>query len=408
LLRGSDLTYLGSFKLPELACSTASGQPTCRSTSYMNAKGQVGALGFNPANHPLFMQGTIAGSCQDGPLVAELRIPTPVVSARLGKLKRATLLQEFADLSGGKIKQVNVGSLGVRYGGILVEGGKVYWSGYCVYDAGNAATKAFGVSGTTLSSPNSKGMYALNASCPVGAYAGLIAAIPPDWQDLFGGFTHYAGLAGPSAISRLSAGPGMICFRAAALGVTARTQSKINLYYPGGHTSTFMSLWDVNFMSQVAGGCFIDTPNRYGLLYVGTQPVGKTWYGEGHAGPGGAADPCTPNQKGMHSTGGNAAVAWVYDPNAVARRVNGGGGTGDLTPAQYYLGGGKAGLPVTGQNGKLAGSSANPLWAKDVCCNVSGFAYDPAARRLYLLETNAYRSADGYQWYPLVHVYGVR
>jgi hypothetical protein len=349
----------------------------------------------------------VAGNCQNAPLVVETSIPTPVVSASLGDLKQAALLQEFGDLSGGKIQQVNVGQLGVRYGGILMEDDTIYWSGYCVYDAGNAATKAFGVSGPTLSSPNSKGMYALNASCPVGAYAGMIASIPPDWQDTFGGFTHYAGLAGPSAISRLSAGPAMICFRAAALGVTERTRSKIYLYYPGGHTSTFMSLWDVNFMSQVAGGCFIDTPNRYGLLYVGTQPVGHTWYGLGTEGPLGETDPCAPIVKSQHSQGGNACVAWVYDPNVVARHVNDGGGTGDLTPAQYYLGGGQAGLPVMGQGGQVAGPTANPLWEKDVCCNVSGFAYDPAARRLYLLETNAYRSADGYDWYPLVHVYRV-
>jgi hypothetical protein len=406
LLRGSDLTYLGSFKVPELPRTNASGVPTCRSTSYMNDKGQVGGLGYNPANDSLFMQGTIADTCADSPLVAELSIPTPVVSANLGDLKRATLLQDFADLSGGRISQVHVGELGVRYGGILVEGDRVYWSGYCVYDARGAAARAFGVSSPTLSAPNSRGMFALKARCPVGAYAGLIAAIPPDWQPLFLGFTHYAGLNGPSIISRLSAGPAMVCFEVADLGPVPAL-AKVYLYYPGGDHATYCRLWDPNGQTQVAGGCFIDTPNRYGILYVGTQPVGQAWYGPGTGGPGGATDPCAPNQKGTHSTGGNAAVAWVYDPNVVARHVNGGGGTGDLTPTQYYLGGGQAGLPVLGQGGAAAGPSANPLWARDVCCNVSGLAYDPAAQRLYLLETNAYHSADGYERYPLIHVYAV-
>src|SRR6516225_2262452 len=50
LLQGSDLTYLGSFKVPELPRRSAACQPTCASTSYMNGKGQVGGLGFNPAN----------------------------------------------------------------------------------------------------------------------------------------------------------------------------------------------------------------------------------------------------------------------------------------------------------------------------------------------------------------------
>jgi hypothetical protein len=138
------------------------------------------------------------------------------------------------------------------------------------------------------------------------------------------------------------------------------------------------------------GSAFIDTGTKAGLVYAGYVPVGVSWYGEWQDGPGGSFDPID-HSKGGHSSGGIAPVWWIYDPAAVAANINGTGHPWSLQPAEYRLGG---------------VGSTNPYFASNIGATVNGMTYDPSSKRLYIVSADA--DQQGYDLYPLVHVYEVK
>lgn len=381
LLTGTDIIYIGSFRVPHVSFTGSN----CGSFSYAGYRAEPGGIGYNPVNNSLFLQCTIAGSCGDAPLISEVTIPTPVNSGSVNNLNTATTIQNAADITGGKYSAMESqggSSAKPRIGGVLPYNGKLYWTTYGTYDASGGIHVSHGYSSTSLSSPNAQGMFSLNGQAPSGACGGWLCDIPAEWQAAFGGYTHYCGLGGVSIISRSSSGPAMTAFNASAIGPTP-APGKTYLYYPNTHV---MQGFDANFMTQVCGSAFVDTSSRQGLLFLGMQPIGSTWYGLPNGGPGGTSDPCN-NDKGPHSSGGLQPVWWVYDPNVVSSHVNGGGATYDLVPTQYSFG------------------STNPYLNGKPCALTMGMAYDAANRKIYVLSP--FSDNTQFDYYPLIHAYQV-
>lgn len=458
----TDLTFLGSFKLPE------SGDPAAHSCSTF-AWGACnfqfpGAIGFSPAGNSgagsLFIAGAGggAGGCGQSsvPKVAEVSIPTPVISSSVGSLNAASYLQgtPFGDITGGLgvgndiTQQAGGTAQGVWLGNMFFQGGTCYWTVYVGYDNGpTVASHGYSTNPANLQSPGAHGLYTLNdsAGALVRATAGYVAEIPNDangnWQSVFGGNTHFSGLSGPSIESNEGNGPGMTCFKAADFigqsnGFAASAKSY--LYYPNSNPCT---LWDeVGFTTQLAGGVFISSVSRYGLLYWGEQATNIAWYGYpsyyGWRNDGASSFPANQDNPPIHQgfsqyatfgsvtgwpindVGAGPAPAhrywwdmltnaetgeignkgtqqdscqgawWVYDPIVVASHIAGGGHTYDLTPPQIRFD---------------SSNTTNP-WLINTRYQSLGVAYDRAHNKIYMLQGFVY-NPDTFNPYPLVHVY---
>src|SRR5262245_49633434 len=86
----SDLVYQGAFRVPQ-------GSTDQTSFSYGGT-----ALAYNPANNSLFMVGH-----EWHQRSAEISIPTIINSTNISSLTTATLRQNFADATEGKLNQIN-------------------------------------------------------------------------------------------------------------------------------------------------------------------------------------------------------------------------------------------------------------------------------------------------------------
>ncbi len=130
ILQKANLVYQGAFRLPQLPCVA----PIYACFNYGGT-----ALTYNPANNSLFVGHPY------GALTAEVSIPTPVNSANLNALSTATVLQPFADATGGKRNSANpTAANGNRIGGQLVYQDQLIVSVYSYYDgAGTQSTSHF-------------------------------------------------------------------------------------------------------------------------------------------------------------------------------------------------------------------------------------------------------------------------
>jgi hypothetical protein len=438
LLTPSDLTFRGSFRLP--TNQNPPGSPA-NSFAYMT----TGLCTFNPNGNggkgSLYISGNNAGNNVNSPLVAEVSIPTPVISNNLNSLPTAAFLQPFGDLSSGLLASVFPPSLspnGRRYGGGHIEGGKFYGSVWSYYDGNNKQFGAFFVADLSTTTPNAKGMFDLTTDILEydQGHAGWIQPIPPAFQAMFGGATHYCGLATGPISENSSAGPCVVVFKLADLGMTP-AQAEVFLYYnlsqPAG--ALYSQLWEhFYYASAVAAGtgagpvpgynvgdpipslpctyfmmnteyvsCFIDTGALYGLLFVDNNAASATsWYGLGKYTTGAAAenqppdqswvDPCNQSDKGLHSLNGTPPTFVIHDPYAIAANKNGGG-------KPWSVGG--VGQPQQPQLAPLGGPTSPNFWLSKVCARIDGGDYDQVGKALYLVQANG-NGAD-----PLVHVYGV-
>src|SRR6185295_561295 len=115
LVQPANIVYEGAFRLP----SGLNPGPTTTEWEQTNGLASFNfggwAMAFNAANNSLFLTGNNQGS-----MVAEIGVPTPVVSSDLATLNEAPYLQPFGDPTEAKIDDVNPGSTNSKkIGGML-------------------------------------------------------------------------------------------------------------------------------------------------------------------------------------------------------------------------------------------------------------------------------------------------
>jgi hypothetical protein len=373
LLQGSDLVYVRSFQIP--------------------VQYGAGALGFNPKNNSLFIGGSVAAGQQNKPLAAEVAIPTADTMAKI--------LQPFADpsrTSDTPPRQLDAvcNAQGIRLGGLCPYNDSLLWSAYGYYDATNRNRMALGRSSLNLAEPNAEGMFSLSATVdgrpvPNGAMAGWIVPIPEAWSNLFRG-THFVGLGGVPIISRTSEGCAAFGVNVTQLSTARPTPAIPYIYYPtqthkmAGFNKT-PRVWN----GEVRGLACIAGPKVKGMLFVGTQPTGKEWYGLAKIDPKNprnrnnprpelsGTDPCS-IYEGNHSQG-KMPTAWIFDPNVVA-----------AAPRPY--------APVPVQVSMGGPDSPNPH-LQPVCSTLNGIAHDPAKGLLYLRQDGKMETWVHVYKYPL-------
>jgi hypothetical protein len=256
-------------------------------------------------------------------------------------------------------------------------------SAYEYYDAaGSQVTSHFRVVASSVTGPFRVG------DAGAGFVSGYMTPIPTEWQQALGG-TALTGQCCIPIISRTSLGPAASAFNVADVGARDPVPATAVVGYPLDHPT--LGSYDAtghlfNGATSVAGVIF--PPNTRSVLFIGRQST-TFCYGEGTADPRldrhpvpreddviYCYDPTSP-YKGQHGYPYEEFV-WAYDANDLVAVKNGQQAPWQITPYATW-------------------TFALPFEVHDRL--ISGVAYDPAARRLYL----AAPFEDGEA--PLIHVF---
>lgn len=377
LLGPTDLTYLGAFKLPPGTVGTSSFDFSGPGLTYFSTHNSLFLVG-----HPFQQQ------------VAEVSIPTPVISANVASLNTAALLQTFRDVMEGRLPQIgNSPSTDTQQiGGLLSYGGRLILAAYLYYDGTGGQTKSHFTSGLVLSTLGDiNGPYQVGTLFNIspgtdntcGFLSAYLGAIPSAWQAALGGPV-LAGNGDIPIISRTSRGPSAWAIDPAKLGVVDPIPASPLVTYPSTHF--FLNQTETD---QLAGVAFPTTHRS--VLFFGSSGLGSSCYGEPTNNPALDHMPVSPGSvdiycydpalrsKGPHAFPYRYTV-WAYDANDLAAVKAGSQNPWDVQPYATWL----ITLPVSLLDQQL-----------------QGVAYDPGTNRIYCCQQYGNGSA------PLVHVFQV-
>ncbi|MBZ0269934.1 hypothetical protein K8I85_17415, partial [bacterium] len=379
LILPKDLDYLGAFRMPNDLSSSANW-----------ASGGTG-MTYRPDGDPGGSSDGFPGSLfaiGKDPLVSEVSIPTPVLSADLdpGDLPRAVTLQPMADITGGLRGAVDVDKLGgVAY--LPPRGNqttpKLYWTIYEYYNVAGDNYLSHGMSELNLSNPQPRGVWRLRTPTDPGLHsmktADYIFDIPTAWAD-----AHVGGKALVSGRHRENGafggcqGPALYAFapwQSPSLAHGTELDAVCLLLYPtgGGHFPGYCAA------DKWTGGAWMDFEDRSAVLIVGVKGTGQQFYGDGDA------SRCS-SSKGFHCDPYEAQFLF-YNPNDLAAVAR-----GDRQPWEV--------LPY-------ATIVPSDLWPQ---CMVrpNCAAFDAERGLLYVLQYNGGRiPADNGTRVTVVHVFRV-
>ena len=354
LLQKSDLRYMGAFKVPAgIGDNTFEWGGT--------------ALGLGPSGRSLYLTGH-----DHQQRSAEISIP----EVRTSGYATASLLQSWRDATEGKLGQFAPGtSDGVKIGGHLVYGGKLYITGWAYYDSGDQQRASIIERPLSLSDTGKIVGPVAVPGVRQRFMAGYMCPIPAAWQGALGGPV-LAGLPNPPIIGNGSGGPTAIVFDPANLSKTAIPllafphPSDLATLYGYQANSGTNPVW--NWLSLPRGCVFPDGTDS--VLFVGSHGAGEMYYG------GGERDPANPYY-GSHAYPYVFQV-WAYDANDLAKVRRGEAQMDKIKPYSYWT------FELPNDPGRT-----------DVKCG--GAAFDAQTRRIYVSALRCDGDA------PLIHVFEV-
>jgi hypothetical protein len=350
----SDFTYQGGFRLP----TTAQGDDFSFGGSHM---------AYNPARNSLFVNSLHHK-------VAEVTIPTPVNTNDRTQMPFASYLQPFSDPAEGHLSDIGNGAV---MGGLLVQGNRLYTSGYIYYDGDNAQRVSHFSHSTNLSEPSFSGMSQVWDTGKAGYVGGYMANIPAEWQSLLGG-PALTGQCCIPIVMRTSFGPAAFGFNPAGIGGNSAVPASPLLYYTYDHTT--LGAWDgateMYGGATLMGGAAVIAGTRT-ALFIGRIGLGKYCYGHGVNDPAldgtKAADTVTNcydpanAAKGMHGYPYRYQM-WAYDLADFAAVKSGAKQPWDVVP--YAI------IPFD-------------LPTQEPTVQIGGVAYDPQRQLLYVAQSFA-------------------
>jgi len=356
----SNLVYQGAFRVP---------QGSTDQTSY-NYGGT--ALGYNSSNNSLFMVGHDWYQRS-----AEISIPTIINSTNISSLNTATLRQNFADATEGKLNQINPNDTNSKkVGGQLVYNSKLYVSAYSYYDgAGTQSSSHFARPIDLSTTGQVTGPVRVGSQYP-GFVSGYMTQIPSEWQSLFGG-PALTGNCCNSILSVQSNGPAASVFNPSNVGVVNPVPATPVVGYP---SSNPLSGWNTtnpyfNGTTRVTGIVF--PSGTQSVLFFGRHGVGTFCYGGGAE----CNDPAD-SSKGTHAYPYKYQI-WAYDANDLLAVKNG-------TKQQWEP------RPYAVWNFNLPFESTNGAH------KIGGVDYDPSTGRIYVAQ-----GCEDANCGPIIHVFEV-
>jgi len=376
LLQSSDVTYVGSFRVPH-----GSYGPS----SFESGGGQAA---YYPAHNSLFLTGPINTF-----YVAEISIPAPKTGSLSG-MNTATVLQNFSDPTEGRSGNIMAGggccvANGVKPGGLLVYNNKLIGTSFSYYDPEPYyAVRSHYTSGLTLSANDGAGMFEMSGlpltregTHGASFASGWMAEIPSAYQSALGA-THITGNGSLNKINRTSWGPSAFAANLGQLGSTVPLLATPLFYYTEAHPSigqwnggsgTYQTVWNG---TGIIRGMAWPSGSR-SILYIGLVGTGPFCYGTGDE----CGDPASPN-KGNHAYPYIYWV-WAYDANDLVAAKNGTKRPWQVVPYATW---------------ELVSPFGFTVYAD---MGAGGVAYDPGTKRLFVAQPQA----DGS--FPVVNVYSV-
>jgi hypothetical protein len=345
LVTASDLTYLGSFTLPN---TDGTGTP---GDSDLLQYGGYG-LGIGASNTLYY------GCYAEADTIARVTIPAIGATASI-----VTPCQVVPNLKA--IDSFDGGAY--TLGGTLWWNGRLILSAHAYYDADidAVASHFYGPSVTGLLGPVTL------TDGPPGIKGGSMVKIPDDWQSDMGG-PALTGLWGVSIVSRSSYGPSFSSFDPDDVGVVDGVPSTTLCRYT--NTTQFTT----NFWEGVGIGSLAWPSGYRSVLCIQSVGTGTPCYGTGGASGGTCYDPAR-SANGYHAYPYVLRV-YVYDANDLALVQTGALDPWQVLPSTYF-----------------------DLFDPVIVSGAAEFrsaAYDDTTRRWYIVG-----QAGGNQ--PRVHVYEV-
>jgi hypothetical protein len=397
LVQQSDLEYLGAFRVPS-------------SDNY----GFGGfALGFNAAGNgglgSLYMAGPL------GRTMGEFSIPALVNATgtnNLASLNFASRIQAPVDAGNSEFTAEMV----PEQGGARVFFGAYPYNGALITAvSGPYVTSDFPQTKSHLRRPltlTDTSNYSLRAVAGPSPYqnlryfAGYMMNVPQEWRALLGA-PAITGNVASSIVSNASDGPSALAFDPDAL-IAGDIVGQPLMHYPANtlfdwpanvNTGVTATLW--NHTGVVGGGCIPNGTRT--IAFFGTLGVGQITYGPGGSTPVSgngpwAYDP-TNNSNGEHAYP-YRYYCWLYDLNDIVARKNAGTTTGTLRPYSYF----DFTMPFEGTRESPWPGGTDP---DPDSHNLGGVAYDPATRRVYIVQGAGGYGARAPGGTPIIHVFRV-
>ena len=341
LIQSSDLSYLGSFKVPQ-GGGTANG-----AFEYGGS-----AMAYNPVNDSIYLVGHVYDQ-----RTAELKIPA------LGGI--ATTIQPLTDSLEGKLGSVGIGSIYI--GGHMIFNARLFTTAFVYYDGDGSQTLSHFSRPLSLATKGQVSGPSRAGSMGAGYYSGYMAPVPVEWQAALGGQA-VTGNCCLSIISRTSYGPALFSFNPSSLGTATplvyytQSQQTLGIYGASGSHPVF------NGTTRVKG--VIIPAGTASVLFFGRTGIGNYCYGEASA----CGDPSS-SSKGEHAYPYKLYV-WAYDLRDLAQVRSGVRQPWSVVPYATW---------------ELAGSGDSEY--------SGAAAYDQATNRIFIAE----QYGDGER--PLIRVF---
>ena len=399
LLTPDDFEYAGAFRLPD--------------TRSMNLESKFWNGGWHPTFH---LEGDPDGDDDGFPgaiimvgnereqLSAMISIPRPVISNEMEDLNITTILNPFADMTGGK-KQDLIEEVGspIFIGGMqlvdapYVDEPMLVTNLFRYYNVAGRNFNGMVCGRPDWSNPQAVGRFHVGVHDADDRYgmfhaqktSGYMMLAPQWWADRYTrGMPLLTGLQITQGVNSSTVGPSLYAVKpwddqGSPPAPNTNLAAIPLMAYPHQHaepTQTNACWWK--------GGAFIDTGSKYGLMIVGRHghcerdSEGRTPYGDGtdfdHA--------CTPN-KGYHC-GPYTADGRLYNPADLARVAQ-----GELDPWEIR---------------HYRTLRLNDFVTPTCSQKLGGVAYDRSNQLLYVLQLYADSSYSEHSKWPIFHVFRVR
>jgi hypothetical protein len=293
-----DFQYLGAFRLP-------GGDNRPETFAYGGS-----AMTFNPDGDPsgssdgfpgsLFISGHDRmpyGELPNGSQVAEINIPTPVISHNLGDINAAEFLQELRDVTTGFFTGLDeIPRIGMQYLNHPATGPKIHlaWGTHFQFDPSTATHVWFD---PNLSAPNMQGTWFIGNQ-NLYSVNGYMFEIPTSWADTYAQ-GRYLATGRMRDGGQGGIGPTLFAYRpwlaggAAPASGTHLDETVLLLYENSDATDVITRCMSgYQHPDEWEGGAWITTSSgKSAVLFAGTKGNGtKYWYG--YINPTGSAYPC--------------------------------------------------------------------------------------------------------------------
>lgn len=301
-----NLAYLGAFRGP-----SGLDLSFCQCGLAFDAAGNSGAGSLYVATQN---KNTVSTGVANWGGVAEITLPTPVVSGTLGSLNRAATIQGDTDATQGQLFLTRNGAATTTsIEGLKVVSSSLYINTATFYDPGGVQNKSFFKRNKNLSTAGSL----LGPYGPTNGLArpqgGYLADISSAWQSRLGGDT-ITGLWSENTIESISSGYSALSLTIA--NITGAYQPTSLLFYPPNHAAgpTYGVIMDGDidlvWTPATTGGSTAVMPVGYDtVLFFGGLGTGGWCYGEGTT---------NPALNGM-PVPGEPGVIYCYDPENLAK-----------------------------------------------------------------------------------------